>query len=101
MEPRTNTLWVLSLQQNVEPKKIAQNKTGKSQKKFAKLTSGTFLQCIQRLLRLSTFSVKASDGVHQRLGVHWGVPNVRQEGRKLGDDFLRAQGPEVNIVTFS
>ena len=81
--------------------KFTQNKTVKSQKKIAKLTSGTIIQCIQRLLRLSTFSMKASDGVHQRLGVHWGIPNVRQEGRKLGDDFLRAQGPEVNIVTFS
>ena len=32
--------------------------------------------------------------------VYWGIPNVREEGGKLGDDFLRAQVPEVTIVSF-
>ena len=50
---------------------------------------------------MGTLSVKASDGVHQRLGVYWGIPNVKEESRKLGDDFLRAQGSEVTIVPFS
>ena len=32
--------------------------------------------------------------------VYWSIPNVREEGGKLGDDFLRAQVPEVTIVSF-
>ena len=59
------------------------------------------IPCIQRLLRLRTFLAKAPEGVLQNLSMHWGIPDVKKEIEKLGNDFLRAQGQEVTIVTFS